>query len=1098
MMTEPSRARTPDSGGAGRDQTTRAGLLEDQRRRWYLGEETPVEAYLDRYPELIDRPDDALDLIYQEIVLREEAGQLPRLDEYQRRFPQWATQLAAQFDVHRAIESSVPMTGVAGDWPPTADDEETLPAGRTVAGCEVLGVLGRGGMGVVYRVRQPGLNRDIALKMIQAGADASSTATTRFHTEAEAVARLQHPNIVQVFQVAEHDGLPCLLLEYVPGGTLARELDGTPWPVRRAVETAEMLARAMDYAHARGVVHRDLKPGNVLLAADGTPKVADFGLAKLVQGGGEAITRTGDVLGTATYMAPEQAGGPGPVGPTADVYALGVILYEMFTGRPPFRAETPQETLRQVVTAEPVPPSRLRPGLSRDPETICLKCLEKRPTRRYASAGALSDDLRRFLDGRPIQARRVGPVGRLARWAGRRPAVAGLTAALAMLTVAAAIGLVLSARNDRGLRLKAEENLDMARQVVDEMYTQVAADVEGRPGMDAYQRRLLERALRFYRTFALRQSGRPEVRHEAGEAGLRVGDITLKLGRVGEAEAAYRGALEILEKLASEDPAEPRYRATLAGGLNRAGRLAGTTSRTAQAEAMLRRAVAIFEPMVAESQRIAAYRDGLVRAHIDLGTVLLQAGRLAEAEQEFRKARGHAEFLVREEPLVSRHHAGLGSSYANLGRIAADTGRWDEARADLLRAVAEYERQVADEPARAESRFDLAGALSNLAHVGSETRRLDEARAAYRRAEAIVAGLLDEHPDVSPYRKGLARLRLNLGEVHRRAGRLGEAAAALQEAVPLWERLVADEPEVTENRANLALCLNDLGLAYVSSGRLDDAEAAYLRAVPLRERLAADHPEQIELTIQLGGSYGNLGQICSARQEYRAALDWLDRSWHVLEGVLRDEPRHALARLYLRNAHGHRATALGALGRHAEALADWDRSLGLQEGQARDATVPLSHAGRAEALEALGRYAEAVVAWDRALELASGPAREDFLASRAVTLARMGDHARATAEAAGVFHSPSNLYNAACVYALSCSALERMDRPHPGGEATAAGYAARAVELLDRVRRTGHFEDPAHLRLLVSDHDLDPLRTRDDFQHLISDVLFPADVFARE
>src|SRR5262249_54459585 len=202
--------------------------------------------------------------------------------------------------------------------------------------------------------------------------------------------------------------------------------------------------------------------------------------------------RTGDVLGTASYMAPEQAGGPGPVGPTADVYALGVILYEMLTGRPPFRAETPQETLRQVITAEPVPPGRLRPGLSRDLETICLKCLEKRPAKRYASAGGLADDLRRFLDGRPIQARRVGPVGRLARWAGRRPAVASLMAALATLTLAAAIGLVLSARNDRRLRLQAEENLDMARQVVDEMYTQVAADVEGRPGMDAYQRQLLE------------------------------------------------------------------------------------------------------------------------------------------------------------------------------------------------------------------------------------------------------------------------------------------------------------------------------------------------------------------------------------------------------------------------------------------------------------------------------------------------------------------------------------------------------------------------------------------------------------------------------
>jgi tetratricopeptide (TPR) repeat protein len=1106
MMSQATHAVAPTPDDTPAAPTTLAGLLDDQRRRWRLGDETPVEAFLERHPGLIDRPEEALDLIYQEIVLREEAGQSPRLEEYQRRFPRWAAQLADQFEVHRAIESSGPGRPAMTSGSPSARGPDTVPAGRMVAGCEVLEVLGRGGMGVVYRAWQPGLNRVVALKMILAGAHASPAATARFRAEAEAVARLQHANIVQVFRLDEHDGLPCLVLEYVPGGTLAHGLDGTPLPPRRAAETAEILARAMHYAHGQGVVHRDLKPANVLLAADGTPRIADFGLAKLLEGAREALTRTGEVLGTPSYMAPEQAGGPARVGPAADVYALGAILYEMLTGRPPFRAETAQETLRQVVAEEPVPPGRLRPRLSRDLETICLRCLEKAPVKRYASAGDLADDLRRYLDGRPIRARRVGPVGRLARWAGRRPAVAALTAAVALLAAAGVVGLVLSSRNDRRLRLQAEarrveaeENLSQARQVVDEMYTKVAAELEDRAGMDAYQRTLLEKALRFYRTFALRRSGAPEVRHEAGEAGLRVGDIAIKLGRVGEGVAAYRDAVGLLEPLAGEFPEVPRYRETLARVLYRAGQMARNTSRTAEAESTLRRAVAILERLAAEAPEVAGYRAHLVAAHGNLGATLFQTGRLAEAEEEYRKARDLNEMLVREEPRVALHRSALGIAYINLSAIALRTGQWDEARSDLQRAVAEYEKLAAYETKRADYPFDLAEAFLTAGLVACETGRWGESLVAYRRAESLYAGLVAEHPDVSPYRKGLAKVRLGLGELHRKTGRTDEAEASLRQAVSLWEKLVADEPEVAENRSTLAACLNDLGLVFMSSGRADEAEAAYRRAVPLYERLAADHPEQATFTVPLGAIYGNVAEICKARREHWAALDWLDRSRRALEGALQVDARLANARLYLRNAHGTRAQILGSLARHAEALADWDRALELQRGLVRDADLPLFHSGRAEVLTALGRHAEALADWDRALESASAEGREGFRIDRALTLARMGDHARATAEVAGVAGvsaSPRNLYNAACVYAVSSSAVQDRDRSPSEREATAAGYAARAVAMLDRARRAGYFADAAKLAGLVSDPDLRLLRSTSVFRELLMDLAFPADPFA--
>ena len=226
---------------------------------------------------------------------------------------------------------------------------------------------------------------------------------------------------MQIYHIGEHEGLPFVELEYVAGGSLAARLDGSPRPPRAAAELIESVARAIGEAHRRGVVHRDLKPGNVLIAADGTPKIADFGLAKSLDAQSH-LTATESILGSPSYMAPEQAEGhASTVGPAADVYALGAMLYELLTGRPPFRGVSVLQTLEQVRRAEPVPPSRLEPGLPRNLETICLKCLHKDPSRRYSDADALADDLRRFLDGQPILARPVGPLERSWRWCRRNP-----------------------------------------------------------------------------------------------------------------------------------------------------------------------------------------------------------------------------------------------------------------------------------------------------------------------------------------------------------------------------------------------------------------------------------------------------------------------------------------------------------------------------------------------------------------------------------------------------------------------------------------------------------------------------------------------------
>jgi serine/threonine-protein kinase len=326
--------------------------------------------------------------------------------------------------------------------PPSADATGAVPHPGglpQVPGYRVEAVLGRGGMGVVYKAWHLRLNRAVALKMLLAGPAARPEELERLLREAQVVAGLRHPNIVPVHDVGDVDGRPYFTMELVEGGDLAEQLQGVPQPAHQAAALVATLADAVHAAHQGGVVHRDLKPGNILLARDGTPKVTDFGLAKHLEGNG-GLTLSGMPVGTPSYMAPEQAcGNRQAIGSATDVYALGAILYELLTGRPPFRAESPAATLQQVVADEPVPPARLNPRVPRDLAVICLKCLHKEPHRRYASAAALAEDLRRFLRGEPIAARPAGPLERLARWARRRPAAAALLA-LTLLAATAVLG----------------------------------------------------------------------------------------------------------------------------------------------------------------------------------------------------------------------------------------------------------------------------------------------------------------------------------------------------------------------------------------------------------------------------------------------------------------------------------------------------------------------------------------------------------------------------------------------------------------------------------------------------------------------------------
>jgi serine/threonine protein kinase/Tfp pilus assembly protein PilN len=407
--------------------------------------------------------------------------------------PELLDELRRQLAALEAMEAALGVGPRTASAPRPPDTPPGMPA--PPPGYEILGVLDQGGMGVVYKARQRATNRVVGLKVPLAGPCAQPDQLARFRTEIEAAARLRHPNVVQIYEVGEWAGQPYFSMEYVEGGSLARQLAEAVLPARQAAELVETLATTIHAAHQQGILHRDLKPANVLIQRELTaedaeerrenagglplrlsapsavksfvPKLTDFGLAKRL--GEDGPTQAGAILGTPSYLAPEQAGGKSAeIGPAVDVYALGAILYECLTGRPPFRGESTLDTLEQVRRREPIPPSQLQPKVPRDLETICLKCLQKEPRKRYLSAADLAADLHRFLAGEPIRARRTPLWEQGVKWVRRQPALAALlvvtvAAAAALLTGWALFTARLHDERDRAERERAEAVLQQRR-----------------------------------------------------------------------------------------------------------------------------------------------------------------------------------------------------------------------------------------------------------------------------------------------------------------------------------------------------------------------------------------------------------------------------------------------------------------------------------------------------------------------------------------------------------------------------------------------------------------------------------------------------------
>ncbi|MDH3718996.1 MAG: serine/threonine-protein kinase, partial [Planctomycetota bacterium] len=544
----------------------------------------PLEDYLARF-EGLRHAGILLGLIQQEYALRQRFDDTPSLEEYRKRFPQL----------------NLTMEALAADYADQALGERrqagaTQPSAETALGSfgeyELLEELGRGGMGIVFRAHHPVTDRTVALKVIRRDrlhnmpSGSHSGILERFRNEVQAAARLDHDNIVTVYDVGEVDGDQYYAMRYVRGSSLAEFVRQGPIPHRQAAQYLEGVARALQTAHQDGVLHRDLKPQNILVDdKTGRAMVTDFGLAKL-QEAGEELTRAGDVVGTPSYMAPEQARDAAHVTAAADIYGVGATLYQLLTGRPPFQAATPVETLRQVMDEEPVPPSRLNPAIDRDLETICLKCLHKEPARRYQTAAALAEDFGRYLRGEPIEARPLSVVQRGARWCRRNPLLsataATATACLAIALAASVIGYLKTsaalAKSEENYRLAqsalqdAEQSYQLARNTIDDLYTQVSEnDLLNVPGMQQLRHDLLNRALTHYQDFVARRADDERLLHETGLAQFRMARITDELDSPAAALPLYEKALQIQRKLVTEKPDNPASLQELATTLNAMG-----------------------------------------------------------------------------------------------------------------------------------------------------------------------------------------------------------------------------------------------------------------------------------------------------------------------------------------------------------------------------------------------------------------------------------------------------------------------------------------------------------------------------------------------
>ncbi|MCI0464179.1 MAG: protein kinase [Gemmataceae bacterium] len=889
-----------------------------------------------------------------------ESGQAPDRSQWVARYPELAGDLAEFFANQDQVDSwTAPLREVARAASTEGRDPDRTqgdtPGGPAVIATGVVGdyelreEIARGGMGVVYKAWQISAQRTVALKMILAGPYASPADLQRFRAEAEAAAQLDHPNIVPLYEVGEDNGRPYFSMKLVEGGSLAQAVVRGPWSVvskeqqQAAARLVATVARAVHHAHQRGIIHRDLKPANILLDPAGEPHVTDFGLAKRLTprpaASDQPLTQSGAIVGTLTYMAPEQARGQKGVTTAADVYSLGVILYELLTGKPPFRADNPLETLHQVLEQEPAPPRMLQPHVERDLETICLKCLQKEPARRYASALALAEDLERFLAGEPIQARPTTPWERVRKWTKRRPAAAALilvsTLAVAGLTAAGLLYQEQQARQETRERQRVEV---LRTEAQDWLW-------KGQQARAAEQWQDAQLALA--RALTLTGS-EPALAELQGQAERLLGEIDRQLE---EQEARHQAQARYRTFFQKRD--EALFHGTLFTDMGLPTQLQTTRAAAAEALALFGLASDTEAPLVLDGHFDSREKAEITAGCYELLLVLAEAVARHDPPRQVPQALRLLDRAVHLGPPTQAYHLRRARYLQQLGDTAGAAQARAQAESVPPASALDYfllgdDRQRQGQSAAALSDFANALRLQPnhfwaryfLAVCYLRLQRPGDTRA----ARDCLTACLGQRPD-------FVWLYVLRGFAH---GQLQEFAAGEED----FQKALELEPEAD---ARYAIAVNR-GVLYTRQGKLSEAVAELEHATRLK-------PHQFQ-------AYANLAKAHQQAQQPDRAAEQLDLAIRLAEQLAEagELDRPVLALLYQNRARLH----VGRIANPSDPRTDWQSGLqaALRDFDQAIAVAPSAdvHAERGHLLQRLQRGRDAVTAFEAALQL-----RPDFL-----------------------------------------------------------------------------------------------------------------------
>jgi serine/threonine protein kinase/Tfp pilus assembly protein PilF len=1004
--------------------------------------------------------------LVERLTAQLQAGETPDLSACARQHPEYAGQLRELLPALKALagigKTVVPATGL----PLLLAGDGQHSVGGQLGDYRIVREVGRGGMGVVYEAEQTSLGRRVALKVLPFAAAWDPRQLQRFKHEAQAAAHLHHTNIVPVFAVGCAQDVHYYAMQFIDGHSLAAVIQHlrargarggndegrstndernpnaqTPMTkddptvagpgfgfrisdfgflssfelhpssfFRTAAQLGVQAAEALEYAHQVGVVHRDIKPANLLLEgrAGGvnplTLWITDFGVASFAGGG--SLTRTGDMLGTLRYMSPEQAlAKRGLVDHRTDLYGLGATLYELLTLRPVFEGRDREELLLQIACEEVIPPRHWDPAIPVELETIVLKALAKNVEERYGTAQELADDLRRFLEDKPILAKRPGVLERLRKWRRRHKLMVRAAAAVAFLAV---MTLAVSTAVIRQKYGETRAALQEARLAVDTMYSEFAERWLARyPHLDTRERDYLQKALQFYERFTrngrtdpgfLLETGRayrrladihqkleapeksaeayqqavailrdllrrgpadPEVRGELAIAYNNRGNLLRTAGRLEEAKNAYRLALTGFARLTAGLPEEPRHRAGLAGSSQNLGLVLHALGQPEDAQKAFRQAVQLLGKLAAAAPDDASYVYDLAESLTGLALVRQELGQAQEAEQALHESAKLWDRLLAAIPTDPAFRHGRATTERHLARLLAATGRPREAEAVYARVMKAQEQLTAEYPRAAAFRRDLAATCHDFAYLLATAGRLKEAEALYQKALKPRTQLAAAAPGVPAYRQETAATHAGLGMVLAAAGQGPKAEASLRAALTLQEQLARDFPTVPAYRHELAVTLDHLGMVLAEAGRAPEAEAFYHRAVDRLESLTVASPGVPAHRAQAAALHLHLGQLLETTGRLPEAERAFQRGVELTQPLAALDTPSPLYRSLLANGLGRLGSLAHRAGRSEAAAPLLERSLTLRNQLAAD--YPLVPAFQADLAWALATCPQATL-----------------------------------------------------------------------------------------------------------------------------------------